>query len=366
MYTYKLPAHVDGNLEFHLQSPIRKLVIYCLAFLLPLYVFLILTYLHFEDPTNRLLPIGVGILFLATPLWITTRALPHTIIFHNVDRRVYFLQTQDQTTARAASLPYSDIASFSVSETIAQHAAGDGSNGALSWHVTLENRDGSEWALATCSDQTDAASLAKHFEASIIRESGWQTGKTERVSDIFNVREDGTSAEVTWSVNRLTRHRASLWLGLAGSIPTVMGAFSVGGSADYLGYGALVIGAISIWALFSPPPTRLITISPTELSFKPMWFIFKNSPFEGTPISALHALNFNLHEATHLSVIQKADQTFFANVLRDDQVPDLRQLAGQVINIKRIDCVGLTPAEVLELKNVLRDQIERLSGARLL
>ena len=276
---------------------------------------------------------------------------------------------------RIQRLPYSEVRGFTVKKyTSSSSRSSGGTSTSHSWRIHMIKHDGVAWTLSTYRDEAKAlATLATLNE--VVHLGGALTAKQSieaiSPSGLFLVQRRPGATKISWTPPR-ARFRAVIGTGLIGGAMIGMIGMALSTGDILPGVIAAVIGLAFVYGLshlatsFTSGPS--VEVQPGQLAFSggkgP--FVLKWS----VPIEQVASVAFNLDPSqgrSHIMVLNPDQLQTYSNVFGGGQFDGgVGALFSLMMNMKKIDVIGLRMGHCIELERLIQDEIKTLSGKTVL
>ena len=326
--------------------------------------------LYPRAPAGVLMPIGAWLIALGVALLARLRDGPARLVFNAHARRLYLLDDPNAPLSEAPSLPYDALEGLCVKRVVSQN------RGAYS--LLLRVRGLGEWSLMTFSRESGA----EEARLSLLALSGCPTAPPPEESARraaahlprageararFEVRRQGEQSVIAWRTRRPAQQTAGLAVVTLGVTCELIAAVALNGGLLPMTVLTL-LGALSLRACLRQSVSRQVEVSRSAVRVSPKPSFLSAPRRAEVPTAELWGLNASLLLPRQLNLLThdsfkliSAARQASGPVRPKDALELLKATARQVA----VSGEGLSTCELLALDELLRDEVERVSGQRL-
>ena len=316
-----------------------------------------------------LIPIGAWLIALGVAFHARLREGPARLVFNAHARRLYLLDDPDAPLSEAPSLPYDALEGLCVKRVVNKNRR------AYNYNLLLRVRGLGEWSLMTFSYESAAEEARRSLlalsecpaappEEESARRVAAHLPRAGEARARFEVRRQGEQSVIAWRTRRPTQQTAALVLVTLGGTCELIAAVALNGGLMHMTVLALT-AALFLRDCLRQSASRQIEVSHAAVRVPPKRGLLEVPTAELWGLNASLLLPRQLNLLTHASfkLISAARQA--SEPVNPKDPLELIKLLEAVARPVVVSGEGLSTSELLALEELLRDEVERVSGQRL-
>ncbi|MCA9645452.1 MAG: hypothetical protein H6718_17795 [Polyangiaceae bacterium] len=309
---------------------------------------------------------GFGLAFFGASVLVFTRSVgPAAFVFDDGAAALLAYRTSDLAEAPVGRLPYSAIRRLAVNKQVSSNSEGR----SVTYAFDIEKRDGVQWTLYTSQSKARVEALLEQVKSGCNLKAPSEASSVSAPSGAFEVEREAERSVIRFKKPyRLITQFAAL-MAVGGISLAVLGFQDQIPELVFYAFFAiitLVLAAVAVGAVDGVKKHAVLTITPENFRSDQEGGILKGW-FE-EPIADLHAVSFSYKPNEDQRVVMLLNRKQY-DVLTGPKPSDAMSALNYTLTMvatRKIEVGEMTLAQKLELEQLIQDEVERVSGKRLL
>lgn len=327
---------------------------------------LLMLLLDSSSLSEPLMVLGLGMFTLGGGLVISIAPrAPRSLVFDNALGAVEILERARLGRMRRTLLPYSELSGFDISKHVSSSSSSSGgSSQSVTWQLDVHRMDGAVWGLSSHGSNRQRAQKALDELREVVDLSAPLSEPVPSFSDTFTVKAGADGADIVWKRPDWLLRMVYSTILLFGGLMGVTGLWLNGHNALlvlvlFFAFTLVMLVYNAVHELRHQPTVRVgrdtLFCNSTGGIFKRTWTM---------PVEDLGGIVFHFSPQNNnpMLLVLTHEQAVKLRPSKVDGALDALNTLTMLMSAHKINGLGLSVGQLLELERLVQEQLEQVSG----